>query len=83
LPRSKVAALPLGPFGRLGVACAGRDEIDRLCAKACHEGRPTGAPIDAGEPMGYVARIADPEGNSLKLSFGQQVRVAVEAAVKG
>ena len=74
---------PLGPFGHLGVACATREEIDRLYAKACHEGRPTRAPIDAGEPIGYVARIADPDGNSLELSFGQEVGLAVEAAVKG
>jgi lactoylglutathione lyase len=70
---------PLGPFGHLGVACATREEIDR----ACHEGRPTRAPIDAGEPIGYVARIADPDGNSLELSFGQEVGFAVEEAVKG
>jgi lactoylglutathione lyase len=74
---------PLGPFGHLGVACATREEIDRLYAKACHEGRPTRAPIDAGEPIGYVARIADPDGNSLELSFGQEVGFAVEEAVKG
>ena len=32
---------PLGPFGHLGVACASREEIDRLYAEACREGRPT------------------------------------------
>jgi lactoylglutathione lyase len=53
---------PLGPFGHLGVACSSRDEIDRLYAEACREGRPTRAPIDAGDPVGYVARIADPDG---------------------
>jgi lactoylglutathione lyase len=73
---------PLGPFGHLGVACASREEIDRLHAKACREGRPTHAPFDAGEPVGYVARIADPDGNSLELSFGQEVGLAVALAVK-
>lgn len=48
---------PLGPFGHLGVACKSREEIDRLYAGACTEGRPTRVPIDAGEP---VSR-ADPE----------------------
>jgi hypothetical protein len=43
-------------------ACSSRDEIDRLYAEACREGRPTRAPIDAGDPVGYVARIADPDG---------------------
>ena len=73
---------PLGPFGHLGVARASREEIDRLCAEACREGRPTRAPFDAGEPVGYVARIADPDGNSLELSFGQEVGLAVASAVK-
>jgi lactoylglutathione lyase len=51
---------PLWPFGHLGVACASREEIDRLYAEACREGRPTRAPIDAGDPVGYTVRIADP-----------------------
>jgi hypothetical protein len=51
---------PLGPFGHLGVACASREEIDRLYAEACREGRPTRAPIDAGDSVGYTTRIADP-----------------------
>jgi lactoylglutathione lyase len=75
--------LPLGPFGHLGVACKSREEIDRLYAEACREGRPSRAPTDAGEPVGYVARIADPDGNSLELSFGQEVGLAVEGATKG
>src|SRR6516162_688356 len=74
---------PLGPFGHLGVACKSREEIDRLYAEACREGRPTRAPTDVGEPVGYVARIADPDGNSLELSFGQEVGLAVEGATKG
>ena len=73
---------PLGPFGHLGVACANREEIDRLHEQACLEGRTTRAPFDAGEPIGYVARIADPDGNSLELSFGQEVGLAVAAAAK-
>jgi lactoylglutathione lyase len=71
---------PLGPFGHLGVACASRDDIDQLYREATKEGRPTRAPIDAGEPIGYVARIADPDGNSLELSFGQEVGLTVEMA---
>ena len=73
---------PLGPFGHLGVACASREEIDRLYAEACREGRPARPPIDAGHEIGYVARIADPDGNSLELSFGQEVGLAVAAAAK-
>jgi catechol 2,3-dioxygenase-like lactoylglutathione lyase family enzyme len=74
---------PLGPFGHLGVACASREEIDRLYAEARGEGRPTRAPIDAGDPVGYTARIADPDGHSLELSFGQEVGLTLETATKG
>jgi lactoylglutathione lyase len=74
---------PLGPFGHLGVACASREEIDRLYAEACREGRPTRAPIDAGDPVGYTVRIADPDGHSLELSFGQEVGLTVQSAAKG
>ena len=73
---------PLGPFGHLGVACKSREEIDRLCAEARREGRPTRAPTDLGEPIGYVARIADPDGNSLELSLGQEVGIAVGRPAK-
>jgi lactoylglutathione lyase len=73
---------PLGPFGHLGVACASREEIDRLYEEARRERRPTRAPIDAGEPVGYVARIADPDGHSLELSFGQEVGLTVAATAK-
>jgi hypothetical protein len=40
-------------------------------------------PIDAGDPVGYVARIADPDGHSLELSYGQEVGLAVEGPAKG
>ena len=74
---------PLGPFGHLGVACASREEVDRLYAEACQEGRPTRTPIDFGDPVGYTARIADPDGHSLELSFGQEIGLTVESAAKG
>jgi lactoylglutathione lyase len=74
---------PLGPFGHLGVACASREAVDRLYEAACREGRPARAPADAGEPIGYTARIADPDGNSLELTFGQEVGLAVAVAAEG
>ena len=35
---------PLGPFGHLGVACASREEIDRLYEEARREGRRNARP---------------------------------------
>lgn len=68
---------PLGPSGHLGVACASRPEIDRLCAEADSEGRLRRPAIGRGPPIGYVAFLADPDGNSLELSYGQEVGLTV------
>ncbi|AXU96492.1 bleomycin resistance protein [Erwinia persicina] len=64
---------PLGPFGHLGVACATREEIDRKVALAEKEGVLRKAPVQFPEPVGYWAFFADPDGNTLELSYGQQV----------
>lgn len=63
----------LGPLGHLGVACESRAEIDRLCADAQAEGCLRREAIDCGPPIGYTAFLADPDGNALELSFGQEV----------
>ncbi|WP_205685304.1 VOC family protein [Caulobacter zeae] len=65
---------PLGPFGHLGLACATRDEVDRLCALAQAEGVLRSPPVDGGQPVGYWAYVADPDGNTLEVSFGQKIR---------
>lgn len=71
---------PLGPFGHLGVACESRAEVDRLAAQAQAEGRLRSPPKDSGPPVGYWAYVADPDGNTLELAFGQDVGDAVAAA---
>jgi catechol 2,3-dioxygenase-like lactoylglutathione lyase family enzyme len=71
---------PLVPFAHLGVACATREEVDRLCAEARAEGCLASGPIDAGPPVGYWAFLRDPDGHTLELSHGQEVGLAVESA---
>jgi catechol 2,3-dioxygenase-like lactoylglutathione lyase family enzyme len=71
---------PLRPFAHLGVGCASREELDRLAAQARAEGRLVGGPEDSGPPVGYWAFLADPDGHTLELSFGQEVGLTVEAA---
>lgn len=65
------------PLAHLGVACASRAEVDRLCAQARREGCLLLEPRDAGYPVGYSALLADPDGHTLELSFGQEVALAV------
>jgi catechol 2,3-dioxygenase-like lactoylglutathione lyase family enzyme len=69
---------PLVPPAHLGVACASREEVDRLCAVARGEGRLRNGPRDAGPPIGYVAAICDPDGHTLEVSCGQEVGLTVQ-----
>ncbi len=71
---------PLGPFGHLGVALDSREAVDRLCERARAEGRLRREATDSGPPVGYWAYIADPDGNTLEVSFGQVVAFTVEQA---
>ena len=68
----------LGGWAHLGVGCASRGEVDRLCELARGEGRLVHAPQDAGYPVGYWGMIADPDGHHLELAFGQEVGLTVE-----
>ncbi|UFP92898.1 VOC family protein [Gloeobacter morelensis] len=71
------------PPAHLGVACESREEVDRLCAQARSEGCLRNGPDDYGPPVGYWAFLADPDGHTLELSFGQQVSFTVEQAGSG
>jgi catechol 2,3-dioxygenase-like lactoylglutathione lyase family enzyme len=71
---------PLVPPAHLGVACASREDVERLCALARGEGRLLNSPRDAGPPIGYVASIRDPDGHTLEVSCGQEVGLTVQQA---
>ena len=68
---------PLLPFAHLGVGCETREEVDRLCKQAKQDGFLRGGPTDSGYPIGYWAFLADPDGHTLEISFGQEVALAV------
>lgn len=68
-----VTDTPLGSFGHLGVACASRQEIDEKISLARAENVLRKEPVDAGDPVGYYVFFADPDGNTLELSYGQRV----------
>jgi catechol 2,3-dioxygenase-like lactoylglutathione lyase family enzyme len=68
------------PFEHLGVGCASRDEVDRLCAEARADGCLTRGPADYGPPVGYWAFLTDPDGHTIELSYGQEVGLTVEQA---
>lgn len=68
---------PLLPSAHLGVACASREDVDDLCELAKAEGRLLLEPRDVGYPVGYTALLADPDGHTLELAFGQEVALTV------
>lgn len=68
----------LSPFAHLGVGCESREEIDRLCDEARRDDVLLDGPRDSGPPIGYWAFLRDPQGNTLELSFGQEVGLTVE-----
>ena len=68
---------PLGNSSHLGVACADREEIERKIGMARAEGVLRKEPEDAGKPVGYYVFFADPDGNTLELSYGHQVGLKV------
>nr|VXZ84334.1 Uncharacterised protein [Klebsiella pneumoniae] len=70
------ADTPLGPFGHLGVACATQAEIDEKVGLARREGVLRREPEQLGDPVGYFAFFADPDGNTTELS-GQRVGLEV------
>ncbi|MFN8545333.1 MAG: VOC family protein [Candidatus Binatia bacterium] len=68
---------PLLPIAHLGVGCATRAEVDRLCALAREDGCLRLGPTDSGYPVGYWALLADPDGHSLEIAHGQEVALTV------
>ncbi|WP_017298198.1 VOC family protein [Nodosilinea nodulosa] len=68
----------LTPLAHLGVGCESRQAMDALCDRARQEGCLIQAPQDSGYPIGYWAFLRDPDGNTLELSYGQEVGLTVE-----
>ena len=63
----------LGPFGHLGVACASKEAMDAKLTEARAAGVLRQEPTDSGAPVGYWAFLDDPDGNTLELSYGQEI----------
>jgi catechol 2,3-dioxygenase-like lactoylglutathione lyase family enzyme len=65
--------MPLRPFAHLGVGCRSREDVDRLCAEARCDRCLHSGPVDSGYPIGYWAFLLDPDGNTLEISYGQEI----------
>jgi catechol 2,3-dioxygenase-like lactoylglutathione lyase family enzyme len=71
---------PLGPLGHIGVGVSSRADVDQRATLAETEGCLRKPPTDYGPPVGYWCYIADPDGNILELSYGQEVAFTVQHA---
>ncbi|WP_410056159.1 VOC family protein [Pseudomonas aeruginosa] len=68
---------PLGPFGHIGIACAKPGDVSRRAAEAERRGILRSAPRNDGPPVGLWTYISDPDGNTLELSFGQEIAFSI------
>lgn len=68
----------LGPFGHLGIACASKEAMDAKLAEARDAGVLRQEPTDSGSPVGYWAFLDDPDGNTLELSYGQEIGYLID-----
>lgn len=80
LIKAEVVNSPLRPISHLGVACATREDVDRLCEEARQNGIEVEGPTDWPPPVGYWAFLRDPDGHTLELSYGQEIGFTVEEA---
>jgi catechol 2,3-dioxygenase-like lactoylglutathione lyase family enzyme len=68
---------PLRPFAHLGVGCTSREEVERLCRQAVADGCLHSGPADSGYPVGYWAFLSDPDGNTVEISYGQEIALTL------
>ena len=58
----------------IGMSVASREEVDAIYARAAADGSPVmWQPVDAGEIVGYFCGVADPDGNMVEFSYGQEL----------
>lgn len=67
----------LSPLAHLGVGCASREALDRLCDQARQADLLVEGPTESPYPVGYWAFLRDPDGHTLELSYGQEVGLTV------
>jgi catechol 2,3-dioxygenase-like lactoylglutathione lyase family enzyme len=79
IERANIEA-PLGPLGHLGVCLKSKYDVDSRIKEARDLGYTVSDPEESGLPVGYWAFVADPDGHTLELSYGQEVQLHVEKA---
>ncbi len=63
----------IGPLSHFGFALQSRDEVDAVGKKGKEAGVLQWGPLDAGEIIGYLCYLRDPNGHTVEFSFGQDL----------
>lgn len=72
-PFDEAPAATLGPFAHLGMEMPTREEVDAIADRARAAGCLTMEPTRLPPPIGYIAMLADPDGNTVEISWDQGV----------
>ncbi|MBP17055.1 MAG: glyoxalase [Acidimicrobiaceae bacterium] len=68
----------LTPFAHLGVELDSREAVDEAAQRGRTAGCLAWEPAELPPPVGYICALADPDGNLVEFSFGQDVAAVVE-----
>ena len=61
----------------LGIELDSRDDVDEVAERGRAAGCLAWEPVELPQPVGYICAIADPDGNLVEFSFGQDVAAVV------
>lgn len=63
----------LGPFAHLGIELPNQQDVDDIAARAKQAGCLAMPPTMMPAPIGYIAMLTDPDGNTIEFSWDQGV----------
>lgn len=63
----------MGPFAHIGIELTSKEDVDARAAEANEAGCLAHGPLQLPPPIGYVAFVTDPDGNTIEFSYGQGI----------
>ncbi|MDW3179074.1 MAG: VOC family protein [Acidimicrobiia bacterium] len=72
-PFASAPIATLAPFAHLGMELPTKEAIDEIAAKATERGCLAMPPTMMPPPIGYIAMLNDPDGNTIEFSWDQGI----------
>ena len=63
----------LAPFAHLGIELTSHEAVEEIAAKGKEAGCLALPPTEMPPPIGFIARLRDPDGNTIEFSYDQGV----------